>query len=150
MISTVGTHSGGGGRIITQNEYSPSPGGGGKPDKPSPVNPKGKGTETQTIKWHKTNPCPCAEWQFPSKTATKVFFPSDGGFNQKLPHFSHHVSGKQCALCLKYQTNGECIRGAKCSLCHVPPDKMPKSKYDKINAIMLEQKKIAKDNGLLE
>ena len=153
LPSPVGIISGVGnkfnsGRFITPGSCPDESGDG--PVKPSPVNPKGKDGDTPRVGWHKKNPCPCNEWQFPSKTATKVFFPADGGFNQKIPKFAHHITGSHCSLCLKYQTTGECIRGPKCKMSHVPPDKMPRDKYDKVEKVILEQKKIAKEKGLLE
>ena len=42
------------------------------------------------------------------------------------------------------------MRGSRCRLAHVPPDKMPKAKFDTVDKIMVDQRKVAKDKGLLE
>lgn len=59
-----------------------TPGGEGKT---SPQKPKGQATQDGVEEpWHRDNPSPVAAWAFPTDTATKVFFPIEGGFNNKF------------------------------------------------------------------
>jgi hypothetical protein len=42
-----------------------------------------------------------------------------------LPKVSHHASGREAALCVQYQAEGQCR--ANCPFAHVPPSQLTKS-----------------------
>ena len=145
----------GGGKIVTTGSGTPKASGsdGKKPGLTTPDPKKQKGKEIGGVKsepWHRENPSPVAAWEFPVDTQTRVFFPTEGGFNSKFPRFCHHVTNKNVPMCLKYQTAGECFRGSECRLAHVPADKMSKAKRDIVDKVMAEQKRIAIENKLME
>ena len=151
LVARSGSSSGVG-KLITIGGGSKATGGdGGGGGKQS--EPKGSKTPPKADKiepWHRENPSPVAVWAFPANSPTKVFFPIGGNFNKKFPNFQHHVTGESVPMCIKYQTLGECFRGAKCRLSHIAPDDMSKLKRDVVDKIMAEQRKVAVDNKLME
>lgn len=87
-------------------------------------------------KWMRANPSPVKDWEIPKGKFFRDIFGKEGVEENKkgFPKLPHHQSGKDTNLCIRYQSLGNCQRGANCPLAHVPSDKIEKSTSDQISA----------------
>ena len=76
--------------------------------------------------WHTANPdfSASSEWAYPEGKGFNDFFKKGSGNLQKFPKLKHHKTGNKAQMCLHYQCKGQCGRGLKCSLAHLPKSRM--------------------------
>jgi hypothetical protein len=79
------------------------------------------------------NPTPLKAWAIPAGKSYKDFFNPESGNTADWPRFPHHKQkDRNCPICMKFQTVGNCVWG--CNRSHMDPNKLDQAKQDEITA----------------